>query len=228
MKGKNKKIDFNKVLIIVIILLLVILAIICIKSSNKKNNSKCSETNEFEKIATYNYLENNFFNVNQLYILASNNTDDEVKIYQYQIKYVLDEYFNSHTTESSVSEDSVRNLLKEKFGTSENEIDFHGIIASGYIYNDTELNFSKDTSNEENIDYEYEELIASHSDDQVFIEKIEKVSDDSYTIYLDIIDNKDESITRKNYKEKAEVAAKATVKMKIDNDDLKIESCTIE
>lgn len=226
---KESKLKKIGLLIIILVIILIISMVVCIILLKKNTNSNCSEISELEKIATYNYLENDFFNVNELYILSSDTSEDEVKIYQYQTQFVLDDYFESHPDETSVSEETIRGLLKDKFGTQEDVIDFHGIIATGYIYNDIELNFTKDTAQEENIfDYEYEELITSHSDDRVFVEKIEKNSDNSYTIYLDIVNGNDTSITRENYKEKSEISGKAKVKIIIDNNNLKIESCTIE
>ena len=119
---EKKEKDLKKIGIIALIVFLVLLVIVllCIILFNKNCDLNISSgMRNFERIITYKYLEDDYFDVDALYILNYSNSDDEVKKYQYETQYVLNDYFESNPSETSVSEEVVRNLLKNKFGEYE-------------------------------------------------------------------------------------------------------------
>ena len=132
MKTQNKKTENapinKKVIILALIIILVITVVICI---NKKSDST-SNLDEFQKQAIYSYLEENVLDVYTLYQKAGKSEYNEIQVFQSKLKQELDNFF-ANNDKKSIATSEALGLVDSEY-VPEN-VDFHGIIISGYEYN---------------------------------------------------------------------------------------------
>lgn len=223
MKEKSlKKVNLKligSILIIFIILAIILGIVFLLKKDEVKSNEL--QLSEFERIAIYNYLENDLLNMSVLNIL-SNYGNDTLELYREEVKYILDTYFSENTEETFIPSNMVYELLQEKFGSNAEEIDFHGILINGYEYDIENDGFTKEEDN-----FFYDSFLMDNN--QIcFVNKIEKLSDVSYKVYIDIVDKTIPDISRENYKENNYVLETAEVIINIENGNLVIQSCEMK
>lgn len=213
-KGSSKKLDYKKIAIAVAILVfLIVMIVLIVKQSTKDSELKL---NDFEKIAVYNYLEDDLLDVATLYQLSGKTDHNEMQIFQSKLKQALDTYFTSHS-ESEVSTSTIIGLIDSKYVPS--NVDFHGIVVSDYEYNPEKDSFVKSIGANANISgIESEINSIDYSDKKASVQKIEKTKDNKCKVTFNIVSSIISSDS---------VEATGEAILSIQDDDLKIDSCTI-
>lgn len=213
-KKISKKLDYKKIAIVVAVLVFLIFIIVLIfKQSTKDSELKL---NDFEKIAVYNYLEDNLLDISTLYKLSGKSDYNELEVFQSKLKQALDTYFSTHS-ESEVSTSTVLGLVDSKYIPS--GIDFHGIIVSDYEYNPENETFRKSPGANANIaGIESEVNSIDYSGKKASVQKIEKTKDNKCKVTFNIVN----SIIGND-----SVEATGEAILSIQDNDLKIDSCTI-
>ena len=213
-KKLNKNLNISKLAIMLsVIVLVIIIALLIINSS--KNKSLVFD--DFEKIAIYNYLENDVLDVTTLYKMSGKIDFNDTQIFQAKLKQALDSYFDN-TSETEVPTYEIVEKIESVY-VPEN-LDFHGIIVSDYIYNPENNSFKKSPGANANLSgIETSANAIDYSNKKTAIQKIEKISDNKYKISFNIID----SIV-----ENSNVEASGETIILIENNNYKIESCNIK
>lgn len=213
-KNLRKKLDYKKVAIAVgILVFLVVLIILIVKQSTKNSELKL---NDFEKVAIYNYLEDNLLDVETLYNLSGKTGYNELQLFQSKLKQALDTYFANHS-ESEVSTSTVVGLIDSKYVPE--GVDFHGIVVSDYEYNPENDTFVKSIGANANISgIEAEINSLNYFDKKASVQKIEKTKDNKCKVTFNIIN----TIIGND-----SVEASGEAILSIKDNDLIIDSCTI-
>ncbi len=215
-KKKNFKFDHKKLAIFIIIMVVLIVSIVVIAVYLSKNHTL--EFNDFERIAVYNYLEDDLLDVATLYDLAGKSEYNDIEIFQSKLKRALDSYFASNNSANEVSTSEIMSLVDSKYIPS--GVDFHGIIVSDYTYNPENDTFEKTPGANSNIaGIEAGANSIDYSDKKAIVQTIEETSDDKYKVIFNIVDSMviDNPTTE----------ATGEVILSIKNNDFNIDSCTI-
>ena len=201
-------------LLLITFAIIIIIAICLIIFLSSRGEEKELELSDFEKIAIYNYLENDFLDMQTLYLTANNNNLNDVELMQVQIQDALDTYFSNNPDATSVSVSEINSILSTDYNIDTSLVDFHGLVLSNYEYNpDTDeivvnpnTNIQADTSL-------YNDF--SNLDNQSLdITKITQISDNQYKVYGNILDNDS-------------IISTIEITLKVENDALTIENCSI-
>ena len=215
MKNQKKskiKLDYKKIGIAFAIVVVLIFIIVLITNLN---NNKELKFDEFEKIAIYNYFENDLLNVESLYKLSGNSNYNELEIFQAQLKQALDNYFSNN---SGNEVDSALILSSIEGEYIPDNMDFHGILISDYEYNFEKDTFVKSPGANPGLSYvESQAGGQDYSNQKTNIQKIEKIEDNKYKIYFNITD----SVNTENIFNSGDVI------IHIENNEFVIDSCSI-
>ena len=123
-----------KLPVIIIVIVLIIVILLAIFLSNRKTEKEL-ELSDFEKIAIYNYLENDLLDMQTLYLKANNSNLNDVEMIQVQVQDALDNYFANNPNATSVSTSVIYSILSNNYDIDSSLVDFHGIVLSNYEYN---------------------------------------------------------------------------------------------
>ena len=206
------KIYMLPVIIIVIVLIIVILLAIFL--SNRKTEKEL-ELSDFEKIAIYNYLENDLLDMQTLYLKANNSNLNDVEMIQVQVQDALDNYFANNPNATSVSTSVIYSILSNNYDIDSSLVDFHGIVLSNYEYNpDTNeivINNNSDVQPDMSLNAEFDNL----DNQKLDITKITELPDGQYKVYGNILDNES-------------IISTAEIVLKLENDTIQIGECSIK
>lgn len=213
-KKSKSNLDYKRIAIIIGIIALIIILIIVIKNSSKTSNDL--ELDDFEKIAVYSYLEDNLLDVSTLYSLSGNSDYNDIQIFQAKLKQALDEYFST-SSDNEVSTSTILGLIDSQYIPS--NVDFHGILVSDYEYDTENDTFVKSAGANANISgLEAEINTIDYSDKKADVQKIEKLSDNTFKVTFNIVNSTVED---------GIAEATGEVVLSIQDDELVIDSCTI-
>lgn len=214
-KKKNFKFDYKKLAIFIVIMVILIVSVVLIALYVSKNHTL--NFNTFEKVAIYNYLEDDLLDVSTLYNLSGNSDYNVMQVFQSKLKQALDSYFASNSSANEVSTSEVMSLVDSKYVPS--GVDFHGIIVSDYTYNPENDTFTRTPGANANIaGIEAEVNSIDYSDKKASVQSIEKTSDDKYKVIFNIVNSMIDNPT-------PEATGEAILSIK--DDELNIDSCTI-
>ena len=118
-----------QILIIVIILIIAICLAVFLPS---KNTEKELQFSDFEKVAIYDYLENDLLDMQTLYLTANNSNLNDVEKIQVQVQNALDNYFSNNPSATSISVGEINSILSSEYGIDTSLVDFHGLVLSNY------------------------------------------------------------------------------------------------
>lgn len=213
MKVQKKLKISKKTIVIAIAILLVILAIILITNLSK---NKALNFDEFEKIAIYNYLENEVLDVTTIYKTSGKIEYNDSQIFQAKLKQSLDTYFANNSS-SEVSTSEILGRIDSTY--IPDSLDFHGIIVSDYQYNPENNSFRKSPGANSNLaGIELSANNLDYSNKKTSVQQIEKTSDNKYKVSFNIVDSMVENST---------IEASGEAIILIENNNYKIESCNI-
>lgn len=212
-KKSNKNLNVSKLAIVISIVILVIIIAIVIVNSSKNKGLKLDE---FEKIAIYNYLENDVLDVTTIYKNSGKLEYNDSQIFQAKLKQALDTYFASNSGKE-VSTSEILGTIDSAYIPE--YLDFHGIIVSDYEYNPEKDSFIKTPGANSNLaGIELSANNIDYSNKKTSIQKIEKTSDNKYKISFNIVDAMVDN---------SSVEASGEAIVIVENNNLKIESCNI-
>lgn len=184
------KLDFIKKykLAIIIAIVLIILIISLILYFSQRQSEKELEFSDFEKLAIYNYLENDLLSVQTLY-LKSNSNMNNVETIQVQVQEALDNYFSQNSNTTSVSTSTILSILGSDYGIDTSLVDFHGLVLSNYEYvpETDEIIVNTNLGGQSNISL-YNEY-SNFRDQKLKIARITKLTDNEYKVYGNIVEN---------------------------------------
>lgn len=213
-KKSKIKLNYKKLGIAIAILLIFIIAIILIINL-VKNKNKELKFDEFEKIAIYNYFENELLDVETLYQVSGNSNYNELEIFQTKLKQALDNYFLSNSG-NEVNSASILSSIESKY--IPDNVDFHGILVSDYEYNFENDTFVKSPGANPGLsNIESQVSGMDYSNQKSSVQKIEKLEENKYKIYFNIID----IINSENILDTGDII------VHIENNEFVIDSCTI-
>lgn len=203
-----------KLPVIIIVIVLIIVILLAIFLSNRKTEKEL-ELSDFEKIAIYNYLENDLLDMQTLYLKANNSNLNDVEMIQVQVQDALDNYFANNPNATSVSTSVIYSILSNNYDIDSSLVDFHGIVLSNYEYNpDTNeivINNNSDVQPDMSLNAEFDNL----DNQQLDITKITELPDGQYKIYGNILDNES-------------IVSTAEIVLKLENDTIQIGECSIK
>ena len=203
----------NKLFIIIVLIILVI-AICLIAFLSGKSSEKELDFSDFERVAIYNYFENDFLNVSDLYLKANNSNLNDVEILQVQVQDALDNYFSNNPDSTSISVSEINSILSDDYNIDTSLVDFHGLVLSNYEYNpETDEITVNANSNIQANNSLYNEF-QNYDNQSLEITQITQISDNQYKVYTNILDNDS-------------VISTAEVILKLENDAFTIENCSI-
>lgn len=215
MKNQKKskiKLNYKIIGITFALILIIIIAIIFIINLNKNKELKFDE---FEQIAIYNYFENELLDVETLYQISGNSNYNELEIFQSKLKQALDNYF-SNNSGNEVDSALILSSIESKY--IPDNVDFHGILVSDYEYNFENDTFVKSPGANPGLsNIESQVSGIDYSNQTSKVQKIEKLDDNKYKIYFNIVD----FINPEN------VLNSGNIIIHIENNEFKIDSCTI-
>ena len=215
MKSQKKskiKLNYKNIGIVFAIILIIIIAIILVINLNKDKELKFDE---FEKIAIYNYFENDLLNVETLYQLSGKSTYNELEVFQSKLKQALDNYFLNNSS-NEVDSALILSSIENKY--IPDNVDFHGILVSDYEYNFENDTFVKSPGANPGLsNIESQVSGIDYSNQTSRVQKIEKLDDNKYKIYFNITD----SVNTENIFNSGEVI------IHIENNEFVIDSCSI-
>lgn len=214
-KKSKPNLNYKSIAIVVAAVIILIIIITFLVKLLSKNDSEL-KLEGFEKIAVYSYLEDNLLDVSTLYNMSGNSDYNELQIFQSKLKQALDTYFSNHS-ESEISTSIALGLVESKY--IPDNVDFHGILVSDYTYNPESETLKKSPGSNSNISgIEAEINSIDYSDKKASVQKIEKISDDKYKVYFNIVNSMiEEPIT--------EATGESTLLIK--DNILSIDSCSI-
>ena len=186
-KTKNTTIINNKnikVFLAIVMIIIIILIIRLIISNKKQNESANLQMSDFEKIAVYNYIEDNFLDSNLLYYLADNqyNSSSNNKL-DYIIAYTM-----KKNNSKSASVDEVRKNYIKIFGEkSDNDVQNSNINQEFSL--SPSYNFDLD---EKTNSYTVNKNINNYNNDYTIlkINSIEQKSNNENILKIDILSPK--------------------------------------
>lgn len=203
-----------KLPVIIIVIVLIIVILLAIFLSNRKTEKEL-ELSDFEKIAIYNYLENDLLDMQTLYLKANNSNLNDVEMIQVQVQDALDNYFANNPNATSVSTSVIYSILSNDYDIDSSLVDFHGIVLSNYEYNpDTNeivINNNSDVQPDMSLNAEFDNL----DNQQLDITKITELPDGQYKVYGNILDNES-------------IVSTAEIVLKLENDTIQIGECSIK
>ena len=203
-----------KLPVIIIVIVLIIVILLAIFLSNRKTEKEL-ELSDFEKIAIYNYLENDLLDMQTLYLKANNSNLNDVEMIQVQVQDALDNYFANNPNATSVSTSVIYSILSNNYDIDSSLVDFHGIVLSNYEYNpDTNeivINNNSDVQPDMSLNAEFDNL----DNQQLDITKITELPDGQYKVYGNILDNES-------------IVSTAEIVLKLENDTIQIGECSIK
>lgn len=203
----------NKLFIIIVLIILVV-AIFLIAFLSSKSGEKELNFSDFERVAIYNYFENDFLSVSDLYLKANNSNLNDVEILQVQVQNALDNYFSNNPDSTSISVSEINSILSTDYNIDTSLVDFHGLVLSNYEYNpETDEIIVNADSNVQANNSLYNEF-QNYDNQSLEITKITQLSDNQYKVYANILDNDS-------------VISTAEVTLKLENDVFTIENCSI-
>ena len=203
----------NKLFIIIVLVILVI-AIFLIAFLSSKSGEKELNFSDFERVAIYNYFENDFLSVSDLYLKANTSNLNDVEILQVQVQNALDNYFSNNPDSTSISVSEINSILSADYNIDTSLVDFHGLVLSNYEYNpETDEIIVNADSNVQANNSLYNEF-QNYDNQSLEITKITQLSDNQYKVYANILDNDS-------------VISTAEVTLKLENDVFTIENCSI-
>lgn len=203
-----------KLPVIIIVIVLIIVILLAIFLSNRKTEKEL-ELSDFEKIAIYNYLENDLLDMQTLYLKANNSNLNDVEMIQVQVQDALDNYFANNPNATSVSTSVIYSILSNNYDIDSSLVDFHGIVLSNYEYNpDTNeivINNNSDVQPDMSLNAEFDNL----DNQKLDITKITELPDGQYKVYGNILDNES-------------IISTAEIVLKLENDTIQIGECFIK
>ena len=203
----------NKLFIIIALIILVIVICLIAFLSGKSSEKELYFSN-FERVAIYNYFENDFLNVRDLYLKANNSNLNDVEILQVQVQDALDNYFSNNPDSTSISVSEINSILSDYYNIDTSLVDFHGLVLSNYEYNpETDEITVNANSNIQANNSLYNEF-QNYDNQSLEITQITQISDNQYKVYANILDNDS-------------VISTAEVTLKLENDAFTIENCSI-
>ena len=203
----------NKLFIIIVLVILVI-AIFLIAFLSSKSREKELNFSDFVRVAIYNYFENDFLSVSDLYLKANTSNLNDVEILQVQVQNALDNYFSNNPDSTSISVSEINSILSADYNIDTSLVDFHGLVLSNYEYNpETDEIIVNADSNVQANNSLYNEF-QNYDNQSLEITKITQLSDNQYKVYANILDNDS-------------VISTAEVTLKLENDVFTIENCSI-
>ena len=203
-----------KLPVIIIVIVLIIVILLAIFLSNRKTEKEL-ELSDFEKIAIYNYLENDLLDMQTIYLKSNNSELNEVEMIQVQVQDALDNYFANNPNATSVSTSVIYSILSNNYDIDSSLVDFHGIVLSNYEYNpDTNeivINNNSDVQPDMSLNAEFDNL----DNQKLDITKITELPDGQYKVYGNILDNES-------------IISTAEIVLKLENDTIQIGECSIK
>ena len=206
----------NKIIIIcaIVAFAIIIITLLCVFLFRPSKELKLSE---FEKVAIYGYLEN-YLSLDKLYMLSGKSSYDNLQYTQSKVKEALDSYYESHN-ENTIPTSAITSELESKYDISSDTLDFHGILVSNYEYLPEEDAFRRvEGANSGLSSIENQVQMVTNNVDKLSVKNIEKLSDNSYMVYFDIVD----STTQDSV-----VSETGTATISVINGSYELESCTI-
>ena len=205
-----KKFKFQ-ILIIVIILIITICLAVFLPSDDTEKELQFSD---FEKVAIYDYLENDLLDMQTLYLTANNSELNDVEMIQVQVQNALDNYFSNNPSATSVSVSEIYSILSNEYGIDTSLVDFHGLVLSNYEYNPETDEIIVNGNTGIQPDTTLNNEFANLDNQKLEINKITQISDNQYKVYGNILDNDS-------------VISTTEITLKLENDILQIETCSI-
>lgn len=203
-----------KLPVIIIVIVLIIVILLAIFLSNRKTEKELV-LSDFEKIAIYNYLENDLLDMQTIYLKSNNSELNDVEMIQVQVQDALDNYFANNPNATSVSTSVIYSILSNNYDIDSSLVDFHGIVLSNYEYNpDTNeivINNNSDVQPDMSLNAEFDNL----DNQQLDITKITELPDGQYKVYGNILDNES-------------IISTAEIVLKLENDTIQIGECSIK
>ena len=203
-----------KLPVIIIVIVLIIVILLAIFLSNRKTEKEL-ELSDFEKIAIYNYLENDLLDMQTLYLKANNSNLNDVEMIQVQVQDALDNYFANNPNATSVSTSVIYSILSNNYDIDSSLVDFHGIVLSNYEYNpgtnEIVINNNSDVQPDMSLNAEFDNL----DNQKLDITKITELPDGQYKVYGNILDNES-------------IISTAEIVLKLENDTIQIGECSIK
>lgn len=203
-----------KIQILIIVIIIIIIAICLAVFLPNKDTEKELQLSDFEKVAIYDYLENDLLDMQTLYLTANNNELNDVEMIQVQVQNALDNYFSNNPSATSVSVSEIYSILSNEYGIDTSLVDFHGLVLSNYEYNpETDeiiINGNTGIQPDTTLNNEFANL----DNQKLEINKITQISDNQYKVYGNILDNDS-------------VISTTEITLKLENDTLQIETCSI-
>lgn len=221
MNEKNKKGTIRqKKLIMTIIIAIIILAIIIAIVAKIVSLVKLDD---FKKYTIYSYLENDVLNVYTLYQLGGKASYDETQVFQSKLKEALDNYFSTNSGDSISASEALS--LVDSIYVPDN-VDFHGIIVSGYEYNAENDTIEKSSDSHSNMaTIESEVNSVDYSNQVSKVQKIKKVNNTSYKVYFNIVDTTNGAAADSD---NATVEASGVATVSLVDGSLVIEDCSFD
>lgn len=203
-----------KLPVIIIVIVLIIVILLAIFLSNRKTEKEL-ELSDFEKIAIYNYLENDLLDMQTLYLKANNSNLNDVEMIQVQVQDALDNYFANNPSATSVSTSVIYSILSTEYDIDSSLVDFHGIVLSNYQYNpetdEIVINNDSNVQPDMSLNAEFDNL----DNQKLDITKITELPDGQYKVYGNILDNES-------------IISTAEIVLKLENDTIQIGECFIK
>lgn len=206
----------NKIIIIcaIIAIAIIIITLLCVFLFKPSKELKLSD---FERIAIYGYLED-YLSLDKIYMLSGKSSYDNLQYTQSKVKEVLDSYYETNH-EDTIPTSVITSELDSKYDISSDTLDFHGILVSDYEYLPEEDAFRRvEGANSGLSSIENQVQMTTNSGDKLSVKNIEKISNNSYTVYFDIVD----STTQDSV-----VSETGTATISVINGSYELESCTI-
>lgn len=216
-KTNNKKLTKTGAMRLIIIAVFVALIITIIVQGIKLKNIK---GDELQEIATKKYFERGFVSVSELYMKAGKANVDEVQFMQASLKSALDEWFSTNGGET-VQGTQIMGMINNPYNFN---IDFNGLLVSGYEYsleNDTFRKVEGANKNLENIEANTNMTMANYDEQKIMVQEIEKIDKNTYKLHANIVTDNGQP----DYD--ANVDAKAEITVKIEDNDIILESAEI-
>lgn len=203
-----------KLPVIIIVIVLIIVILLAIFLSNRKTEKEL-ELSDFEKIAIYNYLENDLLDMQTLYLKANNSNLNDVEMIQVQVQDALDNYFANNPNATSISTSVIYSILSTEYDIDSSLVDFHGIVLSNYQYNpetdEIVINNDSNVQPDMSLNAEFDNL----DNQKLDITKITELPDGRYKVYGNILDNES-------------IVSTAEIILKLENDTIQIEECSVK
>ncbi len=165
--NKTKKIDIKKIIVLIILIVIIFLLIDFIFTSNKltktTNNNQLSE---FEKIALYDYIQNQFLDYNVLHKLDSSNEYSTYQEYG-KLEYAI-AYFMKNNNAQKATVGDIRDAYNKVFGEN---IDLQNNISTiDYEFNNEKQQYEKRKdipNNETNYMMKIIEITQNNNDENI-------------------------------------------------------------